>query len=271
MKKRLPALLVVLTWFACSGQIYAANPGEGRYAAEEIRRGTNLSGLTGLFITNSAYTVRDEEMVLAGTAVASSASGTNIINGTFTVTYGLANSFEIGLATGVNVNLAGGSGMSDTELSAKWRFRSQSEYLPAMGFSTSLILPTGSGGFGVVDIGGLTVRGLASSESQLSDTIFIGLYVDVGISVLDTTAGLDGHYELNLGGLMPISDDNHLQLIGELNYVTGKAVAANNYTAATFGARYNRNALRLGAAVQAQRTQAATSVTRAFGSMSLSF
>jgi hypothetical protein len=238
MNKRLAGIVSLLVLLGGALPAYGSNPGEGRWVAEQVFRGTNARGMTGLIVTNSAYTTRRGNLVLGLGGVTDTTAGVSSTTVPLTATYGWSDSVEFGVAASY-VSTAAATGLGDTEINWKWRFRNQGEYLPAMGLALGLIAPTGAAGLKTVQNWGAKLNLMASSESALTETFYIGMYLDGEVGQLDPgAAAAESYTALNAGVLFPISDDNRLQLLAESNSVAGRAAAANNYTAITAGLRY---------------------------------
>lgn len=241
MKKLLQYLFVFNVLVASMG-VHAANPGEGRWVAEEVFRSANTGAMTGLLHMNSAYTVRDGELQVNLGLTTESIGGTTYAQAPLAITYGLGDNKELGFVVRYISDSVGNAGMGGAELKLKWRFRKQTEYLPATALSFGLIIPTGPAILNEVSSWGIRINGMAASEASISDTFYIGMYIDIGVTAIDpgSVTG-QSYFDASVGFLFPISDDNRLQAMLEFNSISGRSTAylgSTNYTAITPGIRY---------------------------------
>ena len=243
-----------LALFALSTSVYAANPGEGKWVADEIFRAANSTGSTGLINMDSAYTIRDGDVSFNVGVASESVGGTDYFHIPVSFVYGLSNRTEVGLATNYINASVGESGFAGAELKIKWRFRNQTEYFPAMAVGVGLMFPAGPATLNEVTDWGAKLNLLMSSEAAISDTTFIGMYVDIGgVSLF----GSDNYYTADAGLLVPISDDQKLQGILEFNSVTRRAnpyLGTGDYTAITPGLRYASESFKLTFGAEARST-----------------
>lgn len=271
MNKRLAGTVSLLVLLGGTLPAHAANPGEGKWVAEQVYRGTNLRGMTGLIVTNSAYTTRRGNLIMGIGGVTSSTGGVSATIVPVTATYGWSDSAEIGVAGSY---FTGGavSGLGDTEINWKWRFKTQGEYLPAMGLALGLIAPTGATGLKTVQNWGAKLNLMASSESALTETFYIGMYLDGEAVQLDPGAATAESYTaINAGVLFPISDNNRLQLLAESNSVAGRTLAAANFTGLTTGLRYATEAFKFTLGGQAMSWGDGTSSSRMYVNIGMEF
>lgn len=240
--KKLVGFLFVINMLFVPLVVQAANPGEGKWVAEEVFRSANTGGMTGLIHMNSAYTVRDGEMQINVGLTTESVGGTRYLQAPIAITYGLSDNKELGLVGRYISASTGTAGLGGAELKLKWRFRKQTEYLPATSLAFGLIIPTGPAALNEVSSWGARLNFLAASEASITETGYIGMYLEIGAVAIDPgSAGADSYVDASIGLLFPISDDNHLQLILELNAISGRGIAylgSTNYTAVTPGLRY---------------------------------
>jgi len=240
--RKLAGFLILITMLGASYRAFAANPGEGKWVAEEVFRSANIGGMTGLIHMNSAYTVRDGEMQVNVGLTAESVGGVDYQQAPFAITYGLADNKEFGLVTRYITDSVGNAGIGGAEMKLKWRFRKQTEYLPASSLAFGLIFPTGPAALNEVTSWGARVNLLFASEASITETGYIGMYMDLGATAIDPGAATaQNYFDNSVGLLFPISDDNRLQLMFEYNSITGRAFAylgSTNYTAITWGIRY---------------------------------
>jgi hypothetical protein len=249
--KKMANFYCALALFALSTSAYAANPGEGKWVADEVFRASNSSASTGLVHMNSAYTIRDGEMSinLGFASETDSGSGTDYIHVPLAITYGITDKTEFGLTAKYINASAGPSGMAGGEAKMKWRFRNQSEYLPAMSLAFSLMFPAGDAALNEVNSWGARLNFLMASEAQITDNSYIGMYVDVGAtSINDSATGPDDYLNADFGLLFPISDDKRLQLMLEFNSISGRTntyLGTGDYNAITPGLRYASEGFKL--------------------------
>jgi len=219
-------------------------------------RPVNIQGLTGLLITNSAYTRAAGEVAIGLSASLEDSSDPNysIVLGALTATIGLTDRFEVGLkgkmvATNVGSDTTREVGQGDTDVLLKWRISSQGDTLPAFALGFAYTFPTGDStkGFNEVEQQGIKLMLIATSENKILDDSFIGVYFE-GQAVYNdqihrvgAVAKEEAYGVINAGLLFPISDDNRVQLGLEYNKVFKKDIVTlneGNYTAFTPSLRY---------------------------------
>jgi len=258
--KKMANFYCALALFALSTSALAANPGEGKWVADEVFRASNSSGSTGLVKMNSAYTIRDGEMSINLGAASESVGGTDYLHAPVAITYGVTDRTEFGL-TAKYISASGAlntSGMAGGEAKMKWRFRSQSEYIPAMSLAFALMFPAGDAALNEVSSWGARMNLLMASEAQITDTSYIGMYLDIGAtSINDSATGPDDYLNADLGLLFPVSDDKRLQLMLEFNSISGRTntyLGTGNYSAITPGLRYASEGFKLTLGVESRDT-----------------
>lgn len=253
--KKLANFFFTLVLIGYSTFIYASNPGEGRWVADEVFRASNAGGSTGLVNMNSAYTIRDGEMSFNIGVASESVGGVDYTQAPVAITYGISNNTELGLATRYIDDNAGTAGVAGGELKLKWRFRNQTEYWPAGSVALSLLFPSGPAALNEVSSWGARLNALMSSESAISDTLYIGIYLDIGATSID--GGADNYLSADIGLLAPISDNKRLQAMLEFNNVSGRAnpyLGTADYSAITPGLRYASEAFKLTLGAQSRST-----------------
>lgn len=238
MMRRLLGFFLLLMVLPLQAQ--AGRAGEGTFVADDLYRGINLFGVTGLINVNSAYTAGSGAWVFGGGLLVYTTATATDTGTPATVTFGLGDRIEIGATGAAYTSTSGAAGLADSEVSWKYRFRQQSEYMPAMALMFSYIAPTGAGGavspfVTVTGVGG-SVHLLMSSESNLTDTMIIGLYFDLGMRKVDA-----GNLTVTgFGIVLPMSDDNRFQLVADgVNY--GGAVP---YSTSSIAFRFTGDAFR---------------------------
>jgi hypothetical protein len=249
----------------------AAGLGEGRWVADGVYRSTNYRGLTGLFVTDSAYTIGRHNLSMSTGYLTETLSGATINSVPVSITYGTSDDVEFALQGQYISSSIAGSGSGDTQLAWKWRFRRQTEYMPAMAMAVTAIAP-GAPGVSEVTKYGARVNLMASSESQLTDTGYIGLYFDLEADSYDQgTSSQDNFYAGNFGILIPLSDDNRLQAIAEANMVDKRAAPVDNYNAVTAGARYTGDVFQYSLAGQTLNRKDGTTTDRLLFTLTAQF
>jgi len=238
MKKSLFAVigLLLVLFFPASSK---AEPAAG-WVAEGVERGINSSGLTGLFLTNSAYTVGKGRFTLTGNSVSSSIVVTPI-----SLTIGLSDTVEIA-GTGKLFQSGSTTGSGDSDVYIKWRFKTQGEFSPAMALVAGVTLPSASNAIAQETSNMNTkLMLLASAEARLTETMAIGLYMDLqGIRTDWATT----HYVANVGMMIPISDNDRLQFITEASVVSGLAapvLTVSDGSSVIVGLRYASRSFKL--------------------------
>lgn len=227
-----------------------------RASAEEldmVNRPVNTSGLSGLLITTSPYTLPPKKLEIGVMTL-----WENSLVPDYTAT---AIPVTISLGTGLNGEIAlKGSyvkiqkdagpevrGAGNIELAYKWNFRPQREYSNAPGIAllAAAIAPAGDvqEGTTTIDHWGGRVGVSLGSELTWEDYI-LGLFADVQIAFQDLSdKDLRDRYTIaNAGLIFPISKYRNLQMLLEYNLVSGKdATQVNidevNYSAVTYGLR----------------------------------
>jgi hypothetical protein len=240
---------------------------------EIVNRPVNTSGLTGLLITNSPFTLTP------GTVeIGASIQSENSIRPDFTITeyplsatVGISNSSELALKssyftisegpTGSNVNTRK---TGDIELSYKWNFMPQPEASsrPAVALIVTGILPTENNNdrkTNSVSHWGMRLGMSIGTEIKWKDHV-LGIYADGQVAGQDLTdkklKDLYGIY--NAGLLFPISKYQNLQMLIEYSLVTHKemmTLSGRDYTALTYGLRLVTERLNLTIGTQSLHKQ----------------
>lgn len=224
------------------------------YGAEElemINRPVNTSGLTGLLVTTSPFTLppRTFEIglgILYETSLIPKYTSTSY---PLIISYGLSQSKEMSVKVPYNYQnvdtVSKARGLGDAEISYKWNVFPQPEfrYRPGLAVTAAGVLPTGDRGSGMNSINHWGARlGLAvGSEIAWEDRI-IGIYADAQAAVQDMSDDRlkDSYTLVNAGILFPISKYRNLQILIEFNQRTGKDVMTFDgvdYSAVTYGLR----------------------------------
>jgi hypothetical protein len=256
-----------------------------------VNRPVNVQGLTGLFITNSAYTQRKGSMVIGLSTLAekSSKPDFSMLQGIATVTGGVTDRIEFGAKTKVIATNSGGSdtrktGVGDTDLLCKWRISSAGENLPAMAFGLAYTLPTAESSKGLNEVKreGIRLMVIGSSEKEMPGDYAIGVYFEGQIVFIDklrrpsTSLYADTYGVINAGVLFPLLENRRLQAIVEYNQVVKKNTVTlydENLVAVMPGLRYVTPSLNISLGVQFLRRDqtGAENSNRYVGTLSYAF
>jgi hypothetical protein len=256
-----------------------------------VNRPVNVQGLTGLFITNSAYTQRKGSMVIGLSTLAekSSKPDFSMLQGIATVTGGVTDRIEFGAKTKVIATNSGGSdtrktGVGDTDLLCKWRISSAGENLPAMAFGLAYTLPTAESSKGLNEVKreGIRLMVIGSSEKEMPGDYAIGVYFEGQIVFIDklrrpsTSLYADTYGVINAGVLFPLLENRRLQAIVEYNQVVKKNTVTlydENLVAVMPGLRYVTPSLNMSLGVQFLRRDqtGAENSNRYVGTLSYAF
>lgn len=256
-----------------------------------VNRPVNVQGLTGLIITNSAYTQRKGSMVIGLSAFAekSAKPDFSMAQGIATVTGGVSDRIELGVKTKLLTTSTGTSdtrktGAGDTDLLFKWRLSSEGETLPAMAVGLAYTLPTGesSKGFSEVKREGVRLMVIGSSEKEMPGDYVFGVYFEGQIVFIDqlrrpaNTLYADKYGVINAGVLFPLIDNRRLQAIVEYTQVVKKDTVTlydQNFSAVMPGLRYVTPNLNISLGVQFLRRDQAGSENdnRYVGTLSYKF
>jgi len=220
---------------------------------EMINRPVNMSGLSGLLITTSPYTLPPRTLEIGVMSL-----WENSLVPDYTAT---AIPVTISLGTGHNGEIAlKGSyvkiqkdistdirGTGDIELAYKWNFRPQREYsnVPGIAILAAGIVPTGDKQDGTTSIDHWGARiGVSFGSELIWEDYILGLFADAQIAVQDPSDKdqRDRYTIANAGLIFPISKYRNLQLILEYNLVAGKdatevSIEGVNHSAVTYGLR----------------------------------
>jgi hypothetical protein len=269
---------------------------EQEYAASDdpsivVNRPVNVQGLTGLIITNSAYTQRKGSMVIGLSAIAENSAKPDfsMMQGIATVTGGVSDRIELGVKTKVIETDTSSSdtrktGTGDTDLLFKWRISSAGETLPAMALGLAYTLPTGESSKGLSEVKreGIRLMVIGSSEKEMPGDYVFGLYFEGQIVFIDqirrpaTSLYADTYGVINAGVLIPLIDDRRLQAIVEYNQVVKKdkvTLYDQNLVAVMPGLRYVTPNLNISLGVQFLRRDqtGAENDNRYVGTLSYTF
>ena len=204
-----------------------------------VNRPVNVQGLTGLIITNSAYTQRKGRIVagLASIAENSDSPDFSILQGIATITAGITDRIEVGIrAQAFGTNLGSSAtrevGVGDTDFLIKWRATSQGETLPAIALGLGYTLGTGNSDKGLSGVEHQSARLLVigTSETEMPGDYFIGIYFEGQLVYSDRVlwssppSSSEKYGVINAGLLLPLSEDRRMQVLLEYNGVFKKDI-----------------------------------------------
>jgi len=256
-----------------------------------VNRPVNVQGLTGLIMTNSAYTQPKGRIVAGLSAIAENSKEPDfsIVQGIATVTAGIADRIELGVRAhviGTNLGSSATSeiGVGDTDLLVKWRASSQGDTMPAIAFGLAYTLPTGDSGKGLrgVENEGVRIMVIGTSEKEMPGDYFIGVYFEGQIVSNDWTTRTDLNPRadkfgvFNAGLLFPLTEDRNLQAVLEYSTIVKKELSSiyeENHRATMPGLRFVTENFNLSLGVQFYRRDAAGATTdeRYIGTISYAF
>jgi hypothetical protein len=222
-----------------------------------INRPPNIQGLTGLMVMNSAFTRPAGTFAFTGSAMFEDSSKPDyrVIQAPITLTYGITDTIEAGIKTKFvsydSTSRANESGIGDAEVAVKWRWKTHSTTTPELAIGLAGIIPTGSDSKGLNEVKnwGAKFMVMATSETKIATNSFLGLYLEAQAVYIDGFSGTrstntqDQYGVINAGVLLPISTNNRLQAMLELNENLYKrrartVLAENNQLGVTPALRY---------------------------------
>ena len=256
-----------------------------------VNRPVNVQGLTGLIITNSAYTQRKGRVVVGLSAIAENSSEPNfsMARGIATITAGVTDRIEVGAKAKVIASNMGSSdtreiGAGDTDLLFKWRLSSAGETMPAMALGLAYTIPTGDTekGFSEVKREGIRFMVIGASEKEMPGDYVLGVYFEGQMVFIDQlqrpadTPYADKYGVINAGVLSPLDQNRRWQAIVEYNQVVKKdkeSLYDENYIAIMPGLRYVTPNLNISLGVQFlnRDQEGAENSTRYVGTVSYTF
>jgi hypothetical protein len=287
IKNKFPALLLILCAFLLFRQSEVA-------AAEEleiVNRPVNTSGLTGLLITTSPYTVSPGTVEIGASVLSE-----NSVRPDYTITeypvsatIGISNNSELALRSSYFSISEGPTGSTvairktgDIELSYKWDFipKTEDSMRPAVALILTGMLPTDNNSnlrTNSVSHWGMRLGLSVGTEIGWQEHI-LGIYADgqaVGQDLTDKR--FKDFYQLfNAGMLFPISKYNNLQMFIEFSLVTGKdliTLGGSDFTGLTYGLRLvtERFNLTIGSQSLHKKLEGYDNSGRVIGLMSMKF
>ena len=256
MNKPIFAIAGLLALLGLPTNVFAAELGSQSYEAEGIEHGISESGLTGLTHVISPYTMGYGLAATVNGGIQPQAGVGNAIILYPAVTLGLGSRIELSARTALVNTPTVSSAIGDTEFSAKYRFRSLGETMPAMAVVATVILPTANNAASTdVNTASGRIFVVAGGDVQVSDNTVIGIYANVGANFIDPGEATQNNYmSYGLGIMAPISDDNRLHGYIEFNTNPGKttntAIGRDWNGHLTLGARYTTKLLKISAGVE---------------------
>ena len=258
---------------------------------EIVNRPVNTSGLTGLLITSSPFTLTPGTVEI-GVSIQSE----NSIKPDFTITeyplsatIGISNTSELAFKSSYFTISEGPTGSNvitrktgDIELSYKWNFMPQPEdsMRPAVALIVTGMMPTENNGdmkTNSVSHWGMRLGMSVGTEIKWKDHI-LGIYADGQMAGQDLTDKKlkDLYGIINAGLLFPISKYQNLQMLIEYSLITHKDVmtlSGGGYTALTYGLRLVTERLNLTIGTQSihKQLEGYDNSGRVIGLMSIKF
>jgi hypothetical protein len=220
-----------------------------------VNRPVNISGLTGLLITTSPYTLAPGTVEIGASILSE-----NSIRPDYTITeypvsatIGISNNSELGIRSSYYSISEGPTGSSvvtrktgDLELSYKWTVIPQPEasIRPAVALIVTGILPTDNNSDQKADSvlhWGMRLGISVGTEISWQEHI-LGIYAEGQIAGqdLNNERFKDVYQIYNAGMLFPISKYKNLQMFIEYSLITGKdllTLTGGDYTGLTYGLR----------------------------------
>jgi hypothetical protein len=244
----LPSFCALLLWFVLAGVVQAED-------LEIVNRPVNISGLTGLLITTSPYTLAPGTVEIGASILSE-----NSIRPDYTITeypvsatVGISNNSELALRSSYISISEGPTGSTvvtrktgDLELSYKWTVIPQPEasIRPAVALILTGIMPTDNNSDRKADSvshWGIRLGISVGTEISWQDHI-LGIYADGQMTGQDLTNKQlkDLYQTYNAGLIFPISKYKNLQMFIEYSLITGKdllTLTGGDYTGLTYGLR----------------------------------
>lgn len=258
-----------------------------------INRPPDIQGLTGLMVTNSAFTRPAGTFAVGGSIMIEDSNKPDyrLVQTPITLTFGITETIEAGIKTKYvdydrTTPKTAKSGLGDTELAVKWRWDTHNETFPELAVGLAGIIPTASESKGLNDVTnwGVKVIALASSETRILDSSFLGIYLEAqavfidGASAGHTTRMQDRYGVINAGVLLPLSANNRFQAMIELSEMLRRAhyrtaLAEGDQTGITPALRYVTDTLSVTAGAQFLRkdTNGYEDTIRWIGTLSYQF
>lgn len=286
IKERLPLLLLYLCALLFLRTVAA--PAE---ELEMVNHPVNTSGLSGLLITTSPYTLPPGTIEIGASILSENSVRPDytITEYPLSVTVGMSNNSELALRSSYFTITEDATDVAvitrktgDIELAYKWNFLPQPEasMRPAVALIVAGSIPTENNSdmkINSVSHWGLRLGIAAGAEISWKDHI-LAIYADGQMAGQDLTENrlMDLHGIFNAGLLFPISKYQNLQMFIEYSMVTGRDIIALNggdYTALTSGLRLvnERFNLTIGTQFLRKTRESYNNSGRVIGLMSMKF
>lgn len=218
---------------------------------EIVNRPVNISGMTGLIMTTSPFTLPPRSLEIGIMTLSESSLTPNYTSTEYplTVSLGLSHNSEIALKSAFHYIKETpdkiSRGLGDTELSYKWNLRPQTELssIPGIALIATGIFPTGDRDAGMNSVTHWGARmGISLGSELIWEDHIIGIFADGQFAVQDLSDEelRDSYTLINTGILFPISKYRNLQLMLEYSRRKGKdviTVDGVDFSAVTFGLR----------------------------------
>ena len=234
---------------------------------ELVNRPANTSGLTGLLVTTSPFTLETGTVETGIAAFDENSSNPNLILTEYSayIVMGIAHHMELALKGSYfheedkdqSPSLKK-QGAGDAEIAYKWNFWGppQDSSVPAAALIIAGIAPTGdtTKELNRVQHWGARVGFATGTEITWEDHV-LGLYADAYVAFQDLSDDQirDLYHIVNAGMLFPISKHQNLQLLLEYTLVSGKEIEnidGLDYTAVTPGLRLVSDRFNLSMGIQ---------------------
>jgi len=258
---------------------------------EIVNHPVNTSGLTGLLITTSPYTLTPRTVEIGASVQYENSirPDYNITEYPLSVTIGMSNNGELALRSSYYSISEGPTGSSvvtrktgDLELSYKWNFIPPQEdsMRPAVALIITGLMPIENNSdlrTNSVSHWGMRLGLSAGTEVSWQEHI-LGIYADGQMAGQDLTDKRlkDFYWLLNAGMLFPISKYKNLQMFIEYSLITGKdmiTLGGGDYTGLTYGLRLvtERFNLTIGSQSLHKKLEGYDNSGRVMGLMSIKF
>jgi hypothetical protein len=181
-------------------------------------------------VMNSAFTQPAGTLAVGGAVMFEDSNKPDyrIIQAPVTLTFGITDMIEAGIKIkyvdyDIMTPKASEGGFGDSEVAVKWRWKTHSATSPELAIGLAGIIPTGSEPKGLNDVTnwGAKFMVMASSETKIFTNSFLGLYLEAQAVYIDEgntkTSTQDRYGVINAGVLLPVSTNNRLQIMLELN------------------------------------------------------
>ncbi|MCK9419396.1 MAG: hypothetical protein M0R70_08480 [Nitrospirae bacterium] len=258
---------------------------------EIVNHPVNTSGLTGLLLTTSPYTLTPKTVEIGASVLSE-----NSIRPDYTITeyplsatIGISNNSELALRTSYISISEGPTGTTvvtrktgDIELSYKWNFipHQEDSLRPAVALIITGLMPTENNSdlrANSVSHWGMRLGLSAGTEVSWKEHI-VGIYADGQMAGQDLTDKRlkDLYWIFNAGLLFPISKYGNLQMFIEYSLITGKdlmTLSGGDYTGLTYGLRLvtERFNLTIGTQSLHKKLEGYDNSGRVIGMMSMKF